>query len=116
MLLDLIGQIPALMAQLPRQIILGDLNLSNILVDAGRVTGMVDFEFSGRDWRAMDLAVGLVGFGNAGRNASVVWECVDAFAAGYQRRVALEPVESASLLTMLRLREATNLLHRIGRS
>ncbi len=46
-------------ASLPTQLIHGDFGFGNILVSRGRVRGIVDFEYSGRDVRAMELAAGL---------------------------------------------------------
>jgi homoserine kinase type II len=41
---------------LPSQIIHGDLHYDNVLVSGDAVTGLLDFEFCARDWRAMELA------------------------------------------------------------
>jgi homoserine kinase type II len=46
-------------ASLPTQLIHGDFSFGNVLVSRGRVRGIVDFEHSGRDVRAMELAAGL---------------------------------------------------------
>ena len=46
----------ALVASLPWQITHGDFSYGNILIADGVVTGMLDFEFSGPDIRAADLA------------------------------------------------------------
>ena len=46
-------------ASLPMQLIHGDFGFGNVLVRAGRVRGIVDFEYAGRDVRAMELAAGL---------------------------------------------------------
>jgi Ser/Thr protein kinase RdoA (MazF antagonist) len=46
-------------ASLPMQLIHGDFSFGNVLVRSGRVRGIVDFEHSGRDVRAMELAAGL---------------------------------------------------------
>ena len=39
------------------QLIHGDLHYDNVLVENGKVTGLLDFEFCAHDWRAMELAV-----------------------------------------------------------
>jgi len=49
----------AIYASLPTQLIHGDFSFGNVLVRSGRVRGIVDFEHSGRDVRAMELAAGL---------------------------------------------------------
>lgn len=46
-------------ASLPTQLIHGDFSFGNVLVRSGHVRGIVDFEYSGRDVRAMELAAGL---------------------------------------------------------
>jgi homoserine kinase type II len=50
---------PSIYASLPTQLIHGDFSFGNVLVSRGRVRGIVDFEHSGRDVRAMELAAGL---------------------------------------------------------
>ena len=49
----------AIYASLPTQLIHGDFSFGNVLALSGRVRGIVDFEHSGRDVRAMELASGL---------------------------------------------------------
>lgn len=46
-------------ASLPTQLIHGDFGFGNVLVRSRRVRGIVDFEYTGRDVRAMELAAGL---------------------------------------------------------
>ena len=41
----------------PKQLIHGDLHYDNVLVEADKVSGLLDFEFCAYDWRAMELAV-----------------------------------------------------------
>ena len=80
-----------------------------------RVSGLLDFEFASPDLRAMDLTVGLCAFGVAARKTGGEWPLIEAFARGYQRRVALTREEIDALPTLLRLREATALVHWVGR-
>jgi homoserine kinase type II len=42
-------------SSLPTQLIHGDFSLGNVLVRAGRVRGILDFEYAGRNVRAMEL-------------------------------------------------------------
>jgi homoserine kinase type II len=53
---------PAAAAQLPVQVVHGDMVASNMLVDphTGEVTGVLDFEIAGTDFAVTDLAVGLL--------------------------------------------------------
>jgi homoserine kinase type II len=52
---------PELYTALPQQILHRDYDPSNILVEGTRVTGVLDFEFCGRDLRVGDLAFSLSG-------------------------------------------------------
>lgn len=45
--------------ELPEQLIHADLHLDNFLCLEGRVTGILDFEFSAYDWRVQEVAVGM---------------------------------------------------------
>jgi len=112
---DLLALIPDLYRRLPLQLIHSDLFRSNVLMRADRVTGLLDFEFASPDLRAMDLAVGLCAFGVVARETSDEWQLIEAFARGYRRRVALMREEIVALPTLLRLQEATALVHWVGR-
>ncbi|MGH3148569.1 MAG: phosphotransferase, partial [Rubrobacter sp.] len=92
-----------------------DLFRGNVLLLGDRVSGVLDFEFSSPDLRAMDFAVGLFAFGVSARNVEGGWPPIEAFAAGYRRRVALSPEEIGALPMLLRLREAVTLVHWAGR-
>ena len=48
---------PCLSPLITPQLIHGDLHYDNVLVENGKVTGLLDFEFCASDWRAMELAV-----------------------------------------------------------
>lgn len=111
----LAGAAPALYAALPRQLIHSDFGRSNTLVDAGRVTGILDFEFASPDLRAIDFAVGLYQYAAAVWGTAVAWDVLDAFAAGYARRVRLSDAEIRALPTLIRLRLVVSLIHRAGR-
>lgn len=62
---DLQQQVPGLYRSLPQQVIHGDFVARNALMQEGRVTGVLDFEFCAHDLRAMDLAIALGGRPNA---------------------------------------------------
>ena len=111
----LLALTPDLYGRLPRQIIHSDLFLGNALMLGDRVSGLLDFEFASPYLRAMDLTVGLCAFGVAARKTGGEWPLIEAFARGYQRRVALTREEICALPTLLRLREATALVHWVGR-
>jgi homoserine kinase type II len=104
----------AIAGSLPRQIVHGDFAFINVLVDDGKVTGMLDFEFAGADLRAADLACAMyittVRGGDEGR-----WRLLEALAAGYRRSLPLDPIEAAAIPDLMRRRSAFGLIHWIGR-
>ncbi len=112
---ELIELAPRLYPELPHQIIHADFYPSNVLMRGSQVSGILDFEFASPGPRAMDVAIGLGAFGISRWRSHNDWPLVRAFAAGYQRRVALIPAEIEALPDLLRLREATSLFHWIGR-
>lgn len=112
---DLRPQLPDLYDRLPRQIIHGDYGRSNALLRDGRVSGVLDFEFASPDLRAMDVTVALWSFGVAPWQTERDWALIEAIVAGYGQRSALTGAEAAALPTLLRLREATALVHWVGR-
>ncbi len=99
---------------LPRQVVHGDFAFPNLLVEHGRVTGLVDFEFAGPDVRAADLACALYITAVRGPDDRR-WELLDAVAAGYRRVLPLDPVEVAALPSLLLRRCAVGAVHWIGR-
>lgn len=102
---------PLLYASLPQQITHGDFAFGNTLVRNGRVTGLLDFEHSGMDVRAMDLAVGLYRFPAYG---DPLGEC-DAFGRAYSSVLPLDPTEIVALPVLLELRAGLTLMHWVGR-
>jgi homoserine kinase type II len=111
----LMERVPALYAALPQQLSHEDYGPSNVLMDGPRVTGVLDFEFSARDVRAMDLTVALSWWplGRFGRGTE--WPVIRAFAAGYARHMALAQDEIAAIPVLFELRAYTSLIHRLGR-
>lgn len=103
-----------LAASLPRQIVYGDFAFPNVLVERGRVTGMLDFEFAGADIRAADLACAMyvtVVRGDTARR----WPLLEALTAGYRRSLPLDPLEVAAIPDLMLRRAAFGLVHWIGR-
>lgn len=78
---------------LPHQLVHGDLNASNLLVDAedtARVTALLDFEFCTADLRAMEPAVilsGVLGHAEEQRFIRDFWR-------GFSRKITLSPALS----------------------
>jgi len=102
---------PLLYASLPQQVTHGDFAFGNTLVRDGRVTGLLDFEHSGIDVRAMDLAVGLYRFP---AYDDPLGEC-DAFGRAYSSVLPLDPTEILALPALLELRAGLTLIHWVGR-
>jgi homoserine kinase type II len=102
---------PLLYTSLPQQVTHGDFAFGNTLERNGRITGLLDFEHSGVDVRAMDLAVALYRFpayedalGQSG-----------AFGRAYSRVLPLDPTEIVALPALLELRAGLSLMHWVGR-
>lgn len=103
---------PLLYASLPQQVTHGDFAFGNTLVRNGRVTGLLDFEHSGVDVRAMDLAVGLYRFP---AHDDALGQS-DEFGRAYSSVLPLDPTEIVALPTLLELRAGLSLMHWVGRS
>ncbi len=101
-----------LYASLPQQVTHGDFGFGNLLMHDGAVTGYVDFEHSGWDVRAMDLAVGLYRWPQLG---DVAMARCDEFGRAYCARLALDVAEVAALPALMRLRAGVAFVHWTGR-
>ena len=99
-------------ASLPTQLVHGDFGFGNILTRAGRVRGIVDFEHTGRDVRAMELAAGLASVVTRENGASL-WRPV---LRGYLGTLALDPTEIAALPALSVLHWAVIVVWWAGRS
>ncbi|MEV6283729.1 phosphotransferase [Kribbella sp. NPDC051770] len=100
---------------LPVQVIHGDIGPTNALVVGERVTGILDFEFTGPGYRAMDLETGLSSFGGDEWTLPRPWPVNDAFRRGYFERMPLSDGEIAALPWLQMVREATTFVHWAGR-
>ena len=103
---------PLLYSSLPQQITHGDFAFGNTLVRHGRVSGILDFEHSGMDVRAMDLAVGLYRFP---AHDDALGQA-DAFGRAYSSVLPLDPTEIVALPALLELRAGLSLMHWVGRA
>jgi homoserine kinase type II len=99
-------------ASLPMQLIHGDFGFGNVLVRAGRIRGIVDFEYAGRDVRAMELAAGLSS-ALARPTGDALWRPV---LRGYLQRLPLDPMELAALPALAILHWAVIVVWWAGRS
>ena len=100
-----------LYASLPQQITHGDFAFGNTLVRYGEVTGLLDFEHSGIDVRAMDLAVALYRFP---AHEDSLGQC-ELFGHAYSSVLALDPAEVIALPALLNVRAGVSLVHWVGR-
>jgi homoserine kinase type II len=103
----------------PRQVIHCDFFPSNVLIEEGAVSGVLDFEFAGLGERAMDFAIGLVAFSfrtwEAGWRNGPDGLSVDAFAGAYLATLPLATHELAAVPDLILMREAGSFVHWLGR-
>jgi Ser/Thr protein kinase RdoA (MazF antagonist) len=97
---------------LPWSFIHGDLHYDNILVDEEGVTGLLDFEFSARDWRAMELAICLSKYCSEKEPLGYFEQFVDGFAVHGE----LTSAEIESICVLIRLRILSNVVYFVGRA
>jgi homoserine kinase type II len=104
-----------LYARLPQQLLHLDYGPANIFMEDQRVTAVFDFEFAGIDLRVMELCVALswwpVGLMGTGKE----WAVMDALATAYVAGFPLSEAELHAIPSVLRLRDAGSLVHRMGR-
>lgn len=98
--------------ELPMQLIHGDLHYDNILVDEGKVTGVLDFEFCAMDWRAMDLAICLSKY--AGESEPMRY--FNDIISGYKKFITLSVVEISAIANLIILRILSNVVYFVGRA
>lgn len=102
--------------QLPHQLVHGDLNASNVLVDAeGMISAVLDFEFITRDLRVMELAVCLSDLITAVNEEDLLWAKVEAFLAGYGSVLKLTLDEINAIPYLVQLRRLDVFVHFLGR-
>ncbi|MDD9270383.1 phosphotransferase enzyme family protein [Paenibacillus sp. GCM10023248] len=107
--------IPAL-RKLPHQLVHGDINGSNMLVDEkGQIASVLDFEFVTRDLRVMELAVCLSDFIDPTLPIEQLQLNCRAFYQGYRKFVQLKEAELAVLPLLIELRRLDVFIHFLGR-
>lgn len=110
---DICGRLDSL-KKLPQQLVHGDLNCSNLLVDAeesSKVVALLDFEFCTRDVRAMEPAVVISGF----LGSEFERELIKRFCEGFACRVRLSSEEITAIPFLMRLRMVDVFLHFMSR-
>ena len=110
--LDNVGR---LYSSLPTQLIHADYGHFNVLMAGGRVTAVLDFEFSCSDVRAMDLASGVRHFGHAAWFEGGDFDLAERFVRGYADVLPPDPAEIDALPDLMRLAEVVILIHWTGR-
>ncbi len=109
--------IPGLYTKLPQQVLHRDYDPSNILLDHQHVTAVLDFEFAGRDIRILDLCVAFSWWPADLLGTGMEWDLINTFGTAYTRQVSvsLSEEELHAIPAVLRLRDATSFVHRMGR-
>ena len=102
----------AIYGSLPIQLVHGDFALGNVLLRAGRVRGVLDFEYAGWNVRAYELA-GALGNVLAKGNRAQLWRPV---LEGYLGTLSLDSAEIAALPALVRLQRAIILVWIAGRT
>jgi homoserine kinase type II len=108
-------QVPTL-RQLPHQLVHGDINASNILVNEdGIVSAVLDFEFVTNDLRVMELAVCLSDFIQPSEEATITWVKINSFLSGYGQSLKLTEAEIEAVPVLIQLRSLDVYIHFLGR-
>lgn len=97
---------------LPTQLIHGDLHYDNVLVEGDRVSGLLDFEFTAWDWRAMELAVALSKY--VGEDDPL--PLIEEFVGGYAIDGQLNEQEASIMPDLINLRIFSNVVYFTGRA
>lgn len=99
---------------LPQQLIHGDINSSNLLMDEdGMILRILDFEFVTKDLRAMEIAICLSEVLSEGKEE--IWPKLEAFSEGLKQIVHLSEEEIEVLPELILLRRLDVVIHFIMR-
>jgi Ser/Thr protein kinase RdoA (MazF antagonist) len=113
-LIEVIESVPNLYATLPLQTIHADYITPNILVEANRVVGVLDFEFATFDLRLLDYLSSLDQLASFPWKEELFADIVRAFSTGYRQRSSLTSLEQEALPTVWRLQRASSLVYWTG--
>lgn len=98
------------LAKLPKQLIHGDINSSNLLMDdEGMISRILDFEFVTKDLRAMEIAICLSEILYEGKDD--IWPKLEAFMEGLRSNLELTDEEMIYLPSLILLRRLDVVLH-----
>ncbi|WP_454190515.1 phosphotransferase [Paenibacillus sp. Marseille-Q7038] len=110
--------------ELPHQLVHGDLNASNILVnEEGDITTILDFEFATWDLRVMELSVPLSDLvsgmildeNNTPEEEEMMWNNLNALISGYVTEVSLQQEEKDMIPSLVLLRRVDVAMHFLTR-
>ncbi|TDO45705.1 4-aminobutyrate aminotransferase-like enzyme [Kribbella sp. VKM Ac-2527] len=106
-LLDRLETLPAATSRLPGYVVHGDVTLSNLLLGADRITGLIDFGDMHHTARVADLAISLT---SLLRESEDLWPAARRFLDAYQRVLPLEPEEVGLIGELVLARSAGSVL------
>lgn len=102
------------LAKLPKQLIHGDINSSNLLMDDnGMISRILDFEFVTKDLRSMEFAICLSEVLYEGKDE--IWSKLEAFMEGLKQTLQLTNEEIKFLPSLILLRRLDVVLHFVTR-
>jgi homoserine kinase type II len=84
-----------------------------VLVQDGKVTALLDFEFASFDWRAMELAICLSKY--AGEEEPDAMFYFDDFISGFAKYGKLTKAEAKAIPDLINLRILSNIVYFVGR-
>jgi homoserine kinase type II len=106
----------ATLRHLPHQLVHGDINASNVLVnEEGIVSAVLDFEFVTKDLRVMEMAVCLSDFIQPSEEATLILGKINAFLSGYGQSIKLTEAEIEAIPVLIQLRSLDVFIHFLGR-
>ncbi|MCF7755274.1 phosphotransferase [Paenibacillus xylanexedens] len=106
------------MEHLPHQLVHGDVNASNVLVDQqldGEICAILDFEFATWDLRVMELAVPMSDLLTMDKSEDWMWQAQEGLIRGFREQVSLEPEELLAIPRLILLRSLDVVMHFISR-
>jgi 4-aminobutyrate aminotransferase-like enzyme/Ser/Thr protein kinase RdoA (MazF antagonist) len=106
-LLDRLEGLEAATKRLPAFVLHGDVTLSNLLLDADGISGVIDFGDMHHTARVSDLAISLT---SLLRESADPWPAAGAFLDAYQRVLPLEPEEVELIGELVLARLAASVL------
>lgn len=104
------------MEQLPHQLVHGDVNASNVLVDQeGTMSAILDFEFATWDLRVMELAVPMSDMLTMDKSEEWMWQAQAYLIRGFREKVELTDEELKAIPQLILLRSLDVVMHFISR-